>query len=95
MQHPLTVAHDLHLDMTGTVEEPLEIKLAVAKRRRGLGLRGMKVMVKLGLVRGNPDAARAAALSPMVRMVSALGPTNTRPAAATASANRAFSDKNP
>src|SRR6185437_5086714 len=40
-------------------------------------------------------AARAAALSPMARIVSPFGPTNTRPAASTASAKAAFSERKP
>ena len=40
-------------------------------------------------------AALAAALSPMVRIVSAEGPMKTRPAASTASAKPAFSERKP
>ena len=61
MQYALAITHDLHLDVPGTVEEAFQIKRAAAERRRGLGLRGVKVMLELGLVRGNADAAPAAA----------------------------------
>ena len=47
---------------------------------------------------GTPASAatrRAATLSPRRRIASAEGPTKAMPAAATASANSAFSDKNP
>ena len=44
---------------------------------------------------GRAALARAAALSPMVRIVSGVGPMKTSPAASTASAKPAFSDRNP
>ena len=46
----LAVAQDLHLEMAGTRQKAFDVERAVAERRFGFGLRGVKLVLESGAI---------------------------------------------